>query len=95
MVAMIMIRTLHRDLSRYNDDELQEEDTGWKIVHGDVFRTPQRPAFLATLVGTGTQVLGMAMWTMFFAVLGFLSPANRGGLMSITAKQKWSLSSFH
>lgn len=35
MVAMIMMRTLHRDISKYNQletaDEAQEE-TGWKLV---------------------------------------------------------------
>ena len=37
---------------------------------------------LCTYVGTGTQLLCMAVVTMIFAVLGFLSPANRGGFMT-------------
>ena len=43
MVAMIMLRTLYRDISRYNQLETEEEaqeETGWKLVHGDVFRPP-------------------------------------------------------
>lgn len=51
-------------------------------VHGDVFRAPTNSALLAVYVGTGSQLLGMAFVTMIFAVLGFLSPANRGGLMT-------------
>lgn len=51
-------------------------------VHGDVFRAPTNSSLLAVYVGTGSQLLGMAMVTMVFAVLGFLSPANRGGLMT-------------
>jgi transmembrane 9 superfamily protein 2/4 len=46
MVAMIMMRTLHRDLDRYRQAESQEdveEETGWKLVHGDVFRPPAFP----------------------------------------------------
>ncbi|KAK9811371.1 hypothetical protein WJX72_002736 [[Myrmecia] bisecta] len=85
MVAMIMMRTLHRDISKYNQLETAEEaqeETGWKLVHGDVFRPPTNPSLLAVYVGTGTQLLGMALITMIFAVLGFLSPANRGGLMT-------------
>jgi transmembrane 9 superfamily protein 2/4 len=85
MVAMIMLRTLHRDISAYNQLETVEEaqeETGWKLVHGDVFRPPAAPATLAVLVGTGVQILGMTLITMVFAVLGFLSPANRGGLMT-------------
>eukprot|EP00662_Eupelagonemidae_sp_cell21_P044710 gene44710-44288_t len=72
-----MLRALHRDFNRYNDaanaDEAQEE-TGWKLVHADVFRTPDHHGLLA--------LLGMAGTTMFFALLGFLSPANRGALLS-------------
>ena len=37
---------------------------------------------LACYVGTGVQLIGMSVVTMLFAVLGFLSPANRGGLMT-------------
>ena len=85
MVAMIMMRTLHRDFNRYNaadaTEEL-EEDTGWKLVHGDVFRPPQNPMLLSVFVGTGVQTFAMTGITMAFAVLGFLSPANRGGLMT-------------
>jgi len=85
MLAMIMMRTLHRDLSRYNDAESKEEaqeESGWKLVHGDVFRSPPRAGLLAVYLGTGVQVTGMVLVTMGFAVFGFLSPSNRGGLMS-------------
>lgn len=85
MVAMIMMRTLNADLKRYREMEDQEEaqeETGWKLVHGDVFRPPARGMLLAVLVGTGIQILSMAIITMMFAVLGFLSPANRGALMT-------------
>lgn len=39
MVAMIMLRTLHKDIARYNQMECGEdaqEEFGWKLVHGDV-----------------------------------------------------------
>ena len=45
MVAMIMIRTLRRDITQYNQLETVEEtaeETGWKLVHGDVFRPAPR-----------------------------------------------------
>lgn len=51
-------------------------------VHGDVLRPPQRAGLLSVYVGTGAQLIGMALVTMVFAALGFLSPANRGGLMT-------------
>ncbi|QCD99222.1 transmembrane 9 superfamily member 8-like [Vigna unguiculata] len=86
MVAMIMLRTLYRDISKYNELETQEEaqeETGWKLVHGDVFRPPNNPDLLCVYVGTGVQFFGMIVVTMMFAVLGFLSPSNRGGLMTV------------
>ena len=86
MIAMIMMRTLHKDLVAYNQldqsEEAQQEETGWKLIYGEVFRPPQHGGFLSVLVGTGVQVIAMTVLTLGFAVLGFLSPANRGGLMT-------------
>jgi len=84
MVAMILLRTLHRDIAKYNElataEEVREE-SGWKLVHGDVFRTPEYSAILAVSVGSGMQLLCMSILTLIFAVLGLLSPARRGGLL--------------
>jgi transmembrane 9 superfamily protein 2/4 len=85
MVAMIMLRTLRRDITAYNDLETPEEvaeETGWKLVHGDVFRPPRYASWLAVCVGTGTQILSMVVGTTVLAAMGFLSPANRGSLMT-------------
>ncbi|XP_074582929.1 transmembrane 9 superfamily member 7-like isoform X2 [Curcuma longa] len=85
MVAMIMMRTLYRDIANYNQLETQEEvqeETGWKLVHGDAFRSPTQSDLLCVYVGTGVQFFGMTLVTMIFALLGFLSPSNRGGLMT-------------
>lgn len=86
MVAMIMLRTLYRDISKYNQLETQEEaqeETGWKLVHGDVFRPPSKSDLLCVYVGTGVQFFGMILVTIIFAALGFLSPSNRGSLMTV------------
>ncbi|CAN6457123.1 unnamed protein product [Victoria cruziana] len=85
MVAMIMMRTLYKDIANYNQLETQDEaqeETGWKLVHGDVFRPPVNSGLLCVYVGTGVQFFGMTLVTMIFALLGFLSPSNRGGLMT-------------
>ncbi|KAJ8266944.1 hypothetical protein GJAV_G00136450 [Gymnothorax javanicus] len=84
MVAMIMLRTLHKDISRYNqmDEEEAQEEFGWKQVHGDVFRAPRRGMLLSVFLGQGTQIFIMTFITLFLACLGFLSPANRGALMT-------------
>jgi len=88
MIAMILMRNLYRDIARYNDETSTEEaaeETGWKLVHGDVFRPPAGffgPMFLSVFVGSGMQILAMAVTLLVFAVLGFLSPANTGSLLT-------------
>ena len=97
MVSTILIRTLRKDIARYNrldsigldnfgDTSLEEtvqEDSGWKLVHGDVFRPPRHPMLLSILVGNGAQLFMMAGFTIAFALLGFLSPSNRGSLATV------------
>ncbi|KAG8553447.1 hypothetical protein GDO81_003413 [Engystomops pustulosus] len=85
MVAMIMLRTLHKDIARYNQIDSSEdaqEEFGWKLVHGDIFRPPMKGMLLSVFLGQGTQIFIMTFITLFLACLGFLSPANRGALMT-------------
>lgn len=87
MVSMILVRTLHKDISRYNslDDEEgnAQDDFGWKMVHADVFRPPRFRMLLSVLVGNGFQLAAMSSVTLVFAVLGFLSPSSRGALSTM------------
>ncbi|KAF8678423.1 Endomembrane protein 70 [Rhizoctonia solani] len=86
MVSMILVRTVSRDISRYNAIDLSEdvqEDFGWKLVHGEVFRSPRFPMVLSVLVGNGAQLCVMVGVTLIFALLGFLSPSNRGALATM------------
>jgi len=85
MVAMILMRTLHKDIARYNQidsGEDAQEEFGWKLVHGDVFRPPRKGMLLSVFLGSGAQLVSMVSITLAFACLGFLSPANRGALMT-------------
>ncbi|KAG5928417.1 hypothetical protein E4U42_000713 [Claviceps africana] len=97
-VMSILVRTLKKDIARYNRldsislDDLSgtsvvedgvQEDSGWKLVHGDVFRTPTHPLLLSVLLGSGAQLFVMTWCTIVFALLGFLSPSNRGSLGTI------------
>ncbi|XP_066955756.1 transmembrane 9 superfamily member 4 [Macrobrachium rosenbergii] len=85
ILTMIMIRTLRRDIARYNADENLEEtleESGWKLVHGDVFRPPRYPKLFTALVGSGVQIFCMALVTIILAMFGMLSPASRGALMT-------------
>ncbi|EDV58647.1 transmembrane 9 superfamily member 4 [Drosophila erecta] len=85
ILTMIMIRTLRRDIARYNtDDNIEDtlEETGWKLVHGDVFRPPKNTRLFSAIIGSGIQIFFMALITIFFAMLGMLSPSSRGALMT-------------
>lgn len=86
MVGMILLRTVSRDVHRYNAIDLTDdiqEDFGWKLVHAEVFRQPQHPMLLSVLAGSGAQVAAMLGVALFFALLGFLSPSNRGSLSTV------------
>ncbi|KAK5633481.1 hypothetical protein RRF57_009195 [Xylaria bambusicola] len=97
-VASVLFRALRKDIARYNRldqinlDDLSgadgledgvQEDSGWKLVHGDVFRSPSHPLLLSVLLGNGAQLFVMTGLTICFALLGFLSPSNRGSLGTI------------
>ena len=99
MVAAILMRALRKDFARYqrletyNLDDLSgadgdaedgvQEDSGWKLVHGDVFRTPKNPLLLGVFLGNGSQLFAITATTIIFALLGFLSPSNRGSLGTV------------
>ncbi|KAI1426402.1 Nonaspanin [Xylaria sp. FL1777] len=98
-VTSVLFRALRKDIARYNRldqinlddlsgaDSLEDgvqEDSGWKLVHGDVFRTPSHPLLLSVLLGNGAQLFVMTGFTICLALLGFLSPSNRGSVGTIT-----------
>ncbi|KAF9049763.1 endosomal P24A protein [Panaeolus papilionaceus] len=86
MVSMVLFKNISRDINRYNAIDISEdvqEDWGWKLVHGEVFRSPQNPLLLSIMVGNGAQLCAMASVTLVFALLGFLSPSNRGSLATV------------
>lgn len=76
LVWMILLRTLSKDYARYHkdavdveaDDELTD-DYGWKQVHGDVFRPPERPLLFCSLIGTGYHLLSVLFITIGLAIL--------------------------
>lgn len=88
IVFVIFLRTVRRDLTRYEEldkeaqAQMNEELSGWKLVVGDVFREPNYSKLLCVLVGDGVQITGMAAVTIVFAALGFMSPASRGMLLT-------------
>lgn len=67
ILTMILVRTLRKDIARYNADEGIDdamEETGWKLVHGDVFRPPKNSKLFAAVIGSGIQIFLMALITI-------------------------------
>ncbi|XWS17034.1 hypothetical protein CRYUN_Cryun33cG0032900 [Craigia yunnanensis] len=67
IVLVIFLRTVRRDLTRYEEldkeaqAQMNEELSGWKLVVGDVFRAPSNSALLCIMVGDGVQILGIQL----------------------------------
>ena len=48
----------------------EAEESGWKMVSGDVFRAPKDSLLLCVEVGSGVQIVSSAFITLVFAALG-------------------------
>ncbi|KAH8867697.1 Transmembrane 9 superfamily member 4 [Schistosoma japonicum] len=62
VIFMILIRTLRKDIAKYNRiDDVEDiiEESGWKLVHGDVFRPPRYTRLFTALFGSGVQLFFM------------------------------------
>jgi len=91
LVISMLVRNLRRDIAAYNSlaalaDEEKDEDadeSGWKLIHADVFRPPENyPMLFCVCCGGGVQLLLTIFITICFSAVGFLSPARRGSLMN-------------
>lgn len=49
---------------------LPSEESGWKQVHGDVFRAPALLPVFAAVLGTGSQLIVLTLGVILFAVAG-------------------------
>eukprot|EP00903_Cladosiphon_okamuranus_P019197 g17655.t1 len=86
LVAMIMVRALRKDIQRYNAEDMEEanEETGWKLVHGDVLRPPTTaPMLFAVCVGTGVQLWSVSFLVLFFSMVRLVSPLKRGDILTV------------
>ncbi|KAI0848323.1 Nonaspanin [Daldinia vernicosa] len=71
-----------KEIDVISDDEALEDVTGWKLLHADVFRKPEYGHLLAPLVGSGMQLLFMAIGLVLLSAIGILNPSFRGGFLS-------------
>ncbi|KAA6422087.1 MAG: phagocytic receptor 1b-like [Trebouxia sp. A1-2] len=84
-LATILMRVLRKDFLKYTrDDEVLDdnEETGWKYIHGDVFRFPPHKNVFCAFVGTGAQLFTLSIFIFILACVGVFYPYNRGGLFT-------------
>merc|ERR550539_1152461 len=86
LVSLILMRTLRQDYERFTDKDIDEinlegvvDETGWKQVHGDVFRAPPQLPLFAAVVGTGYQILASCLIVVLAAILNRLY-STRGSI---------------
>ena len=85
IVLIVLLRTLKADYARYDkeieDDATELDESGWKQVHGDVFRVPPAHVLLCSLVGTGTQLAVLCFCLIFIAIASVVY-TERSGLLT-------------
>lgn len=80
-LTTIFMRVLKNDFIKYtNEDEEEHEETGWKYIHGDVFRFPPYPNLFSAVIGSGTQLLVLVFFIFGLSLVGVFYPYNRGAL---------------
>ncbi|CAL9758933.1 unnamed protein product [Musa acuminata subsp. burmannicoides] len=82
-LATILMRVLKNDFVKYSliEESLEDqEDSGWKYIHGDVFRFPKNKSLFSAIIGSGTQLLVLTMFIFLLALVGVFYPYNRGAL---------------
>ncbi|XP_074579396.1 transmembrane 9 superfamily member 2-like [Curcuma longa] len=84
-LATILMRVLKNDFVKYAHDEEsaeEQEETGWKYIHGDVFRFPNNKSLFAACLGSGTQLFTLTVFIFVLALVGVFYPYNRGSLFT-------------
>jgi hypothetical protein len=85
-LAIILMRVLKNDFMRYmradeEEDIAGEEESGWKLIHGDVFRFPQTKMLFTAMLGAGTQLFCMVVGVLVLAlVAAFSTNMKRGSI---------------
>jgi len=100
LVAIILVRTLNNDYAKYTAEERDEfdlgnsvvDESGWKLVHGDVFRPPPHLHLYCALLGTGTQLVVMSVTLAILAAASELYE-HPGGIITYGITS-FALSSF-
>lgn len=84
-LAVILMRVLKNDFSRYmemDEDDIVEEESGWKLIHGDVFRFPAHLNVFCALIGSGVQLCLVTLLLLICALTGVFRATKRGAILT-------------
>jgi len=75
VVAIILMKTLKRDFTRYSATDAEEletmdggDESGWKQVNGDVFRRPEHLGVFTVFYATGIHLACTVLIVLLFAI---------------------------
>jgi transmembrane 9 superfamily protein 1 len=87
-LGIILLRIVRNDLTQYltEDEEegMMEVETGWKLVHTEVFRAPEYPNLFASIIGAGAHLFATGTALLLVALTGAFSYSRRGAMLSAT-----------
>mmetsp|Transcript_19467 Transcript_19467/g.31871 ORF Transcript_19467/g.31871 Transcript_19467/m.31871 type:complete len:596 (-) Transcript_19467:424-2211(-) len=95
-LGTILMRVLKNDFIKYSkegDEEDDVEETGWKLIHGDVFRFPARKSLFCGLVGVGAQLFFLVLALFFLALVGVFYPYRSRGALYTASVVLYALTS--
>ena len=84
-LIIILMRILKKDFSRYlevDEEELSEDESGWKMIHGDVFRAPPAVSLLSAMLGAGSQIFATVFLLLICVLIGVFKATKRGSILT-------------
>mmetsp|Transcript_15995 Transcript_15995/g.25064 ORF Transcript_15995/g.25064 Transcript_15995/m.25064 type:complete len:455 (+) Transcript_15995:542-1906(+) len=86
-LVIILMRILKNDFTRYmetdEDNEFGEDESGWKLIHGDVFRFPENKMLFTAILGAGTHLFCIACILLVLALFSIFSPTKKGAISTV------------
>eukprot|EP00386_Alphamonas_edax_P009356 GDKI01030793.1.p1 GENE.GDKI01030793.1~~GDKI01030793.1.p1 ORF type:complete len:574 (+),score=123.34 GDKI01030793.1:135-1724(+) len=85
LLVLIILRVVRSDLSKVlhiPDEELagSDEESGWKLLHADVFRAPPHRMWFCACIGAGTQLVLMVVGVVVVGCFGIYF--ERGAILT-------------
>ncbi|PWA78497.1 nonaspanin (TM9SF) [Artemisia annua] len=78
--VLVLNKDISKNLNDVEEDQVDDdqEATGWKKIHGDVFRFPKHKSLFAAALGSGTHLLLLIVSVLVMGLMGYFQPYVRG-----------------